>query len=55
MKQILQFVNTCIFLINQFKINKNSTLRELYYISESWLFSKFETQAESKYLIGNLD
>jgi DNA topoisomerase-6 subunit B len=55
MRQILQFAHSILFLISQFSTNKNSTLRELYYISESWNYSKFETQAESNYLIENLE
>ena len=54
MKQMLQFANAVLFLIDQFKTKKNSTSRELCHVSEGWEFSKFENQADSNCPIENL-
>ena len=54
MKQMLQFANAALFLIDQFKTQKNSTSRELCHVSEGWEFSKFENQADSNCPIENL-
>ncbi len=43
------------FLKEQLNVNKSSTLRELYYISENWGIAKFEEQAESDRLIEDLE
>lgn len=43
------------FLKEQLLINKSSTLRELYYITESWGYAKFDEQDESDRLIEDLE
>ncbi|RUM33765.1 MAG: DNA topoisomerase VI [Archaeoglobus sp.] len=43
------------FLKEQLNVNKSSTLRELYYISENWGFAKFNEQSESDRLIEDLE
>ena len=43
------------FIKEQLKLNKSSTLRELYYISENWGLAKFDEQADSDRLIEDLE
>ena len=43
------------FLKDQLRINKSSTLRELYYISENWGLAKFDEQSDSDRLIEDLE
>ncbi len=43
------------FIKDQLKLNKSSTLRELYYISENWGIAKFDEQADSDRLIEDLE
>ncbi len=43
------------FLKEQLSVNKSSTLRELYYISENWGIAKFDEQSESDRLIEDLE
>ncbi|MEM0350164.1 MAG: DNA topoisomerase IV subunit A [Archaeoglobaceae archaeon] len=53
--KILKIAYLIGFLKEQLLANKSSTLRELYYISESWGFAKFEDQDESDRLIEDLE
>lgn len=43
------------FLKDQLKVNRSSTLRELYYISENWDLAKFDEQSDSDRLIEDLE
>lgn len=43
------------FIKNMIKINKSSTLREMYYISEGWDLAKFNSQQESDSLAEDLE
>lgn len=43
------------FIKEMIKINKSSTLREMYYISEGWDLAKFHTQQESNLLAEDLE
>ncbi len=43
------------FIKEQLRINKSSTLRELYYISENWGMAKFSEQSDSDRLIEDLE
>ncbi|GAA5262950.1 DNA topoisomerase VI subunit A [Methanocalculus sp. MC3] len=43
------------FLKGQLTENRSSTLREMYYISESWKKAKFTAQDESNYLVEDLE
>ncbi|WP_048092614.1 DNA topoisomerase IV subunit A [Geoglobus acetivorans] len=43
------------FIKDQLRINKSSTLRELYYISENWGLAKFDDQSDSDRLIEDLE
>ena len=43
------------FIKEMIKINKSSTLREMYYISEGWDMAKFHTQQESNMLAEDLE
>lgn len=43
------------FIKEMIKINKSSTLRELYYISEGWELAKFHSQQESNLLSEDLE
>ena len=53
--RILKMLYVIDFLKEQIAINKSSTLRELYYISEGWGPAKFQEQAESDKLIEDLE
>lgn len=53
--QILKMAYVIGFLKEQLNLNKSSTLRELYYISEGWGMAKFDEQAESDRLIEDLE
>lgn len=53
--QILKMAYVIGFLKEQLNLNKSSTLRELYYISEGWGDAKFEEQPESDRLIEDLE
>ena len=53
--QLLKITYTVEFLIDILEKGYTSTLRELYYCSESWDLAKFKTQQESNYLIENLE
>ncbi len=53
--RILKMLYVIGFLKEQLNLNKSSTLRELYYISESWGLAKFEEQAESDRLVEDLE
>ncbi len=52
---ILRMLYVIGFLKEQLNLNKSSTLRELYYISEGWGIAKFDNQAESDRLIEDLE
>lgn len=56
-KKMLKLAYTIEFLTNQLEQNKSSTLRELYYISESWdsEYSQFNDQSDSNSLIEELE
>lgn len=56
-EKILKSVYTLEFLVNQIKESRSSTLRELYYLSESWDNdkAKFGGQDESNNLIEDLE
>ena len=43
------------FIKDMIKVNKSSTLRELYYISEGWDLAKFHSQQESNLLAEDLE
>jgi DNA topoisomerase-6 subunit A len=43
------------FIKEMIKINKSSTLREMYYISEGWELAKFHSQQESNLLAEDLE
>jgi len=43
------------FIKDMIKINKSSTLREMYYISEGWEMAKFHSQQESNLLAEDLE
>src|SRR4030042_1840896 len=43
------------FIKEMIKVNKSSTLREMYYISEGWDLAKFHTQDESNLLAEDLE
>ena len=43
------------FIKEMIKINKSSTLREMYYISEGWDMAKFHSQNESNLLAEDLE
>jgi DNA topoisomerase-6 subunit A len=43
------------FIKEMIKINKSSTLREMYYISEGWNLAKFHSQQESNLLAEDLE
>ena len=43
------------FIKDMIKINKSSTLREMYYISEGWDLAKFHSQQESNLLAEDLE
>ena len=43
------------FIKEMIKVNKSSTLRELYYISEGWDLAKFHSQQESNLLAEDLE
>lgn len=53
--QLLRMVHVIGFLKEQLNLNKSSTLRELYYISENWGLAKFEEQQDSDRLIEDLE
>uniref|UniRef100_A0A7J2TL97 Type 2 DNA topoisomerase 6 subunit A n=1 Tax=Archaeoglobus fulgidus TaxID=2234 RepID=A0A7J2TL97_ARCFL len=53
--KILKMAYVIGFLKEQMKVNKSSTLRELYYISEGWSYAKFDEQDESDRLIEDLE
>ncbi len=53
--QLLRMVHVIGFLKEQLNLNKSSTLRELYYISENWGLAKFEDQQDSDRLIEDLE
>ena len=56
-RKLLKSVYTIEFLANQLDEDRSSTLRELYYLSESWDFdeAKFNDQDESNQLIEDLE
>ncbi len=56
-RKLLKSVYTIDFLAQQLAENRSSTLRELYYLSESWDFdeAKFNDQDESNQLIEDLE
>jgi DNA topoisomerase-6 subunit A len=54
--QLLRTVSVSDFVVQEhLKNNRNSTLRELYYISEGWGAAKFHAQTESDRLIEDLE
>ncbi len=53
--QLLRMAHVIGFLKEQLNLNKSSTLRELYYISENWGLAKFEEQQDSDRLIEDLE
>ncbi|AAB90299.1 MULTISPECIES: DNA topoisomerase IV subunit A [Archaeoglobus] len=53
--RILKMTYVIGFLKEQLNLNKSSTLRELYYISEGWGAAKFEEQPESDRLVEDLE
>ncbi|RLI74847.1 DNA topoisomerase VI [Archaeoglobales archaeon] len=53
--QLLKMVYVIGFLKEQLNLNKSSTLRELYYISENWGLAKFDEQHESDRLIEDVE
>ncbi len=55
--KLLKMAYTLEFLINQIKTDRSSTLRELYYLSESWEFNdaQFNGQDESNNIIEDLE
>lgn len=53
--QLLRMTYVIGFLKEQLNLNKSSTLRELYYISENWGLAKFEEQQDSDRLIEDLE
>ncbi len=53
--KILKMAYVIGFLKEQLKVNKSSTLRELYYITEGWGYAKFDDQDESDRLIEDLE
>ncbi|MCS7118670.1 MAG: DNA topoisomerase IV subunit A [Archaeoglobaceae archaeon] len=53
--KILKMAYVIGFLKEQLRVNKSSTLRELYYITEGWGYAKFEEQDESDRLIEDLE
>lgn len=52
---LLKMAYVISFLKTQIHENRSSTLRELYYISESWKRAKFSAQDESNFLIEDLE
>jgi len=52
---LLKMAYVISFLKTQINQNRSSTLRELYYISESWKRAKFSAQDESNFLIEDLE
>ncbi|MBI4362725.1 MAG: DNA topoisomerase IV subunit A [Euryarchaeota archaeon] len=53
--QLLKTTSVVEFLKHQLEVDKSSTLRELYYISENWEDAKFPDQNESDRLIEDLE
>jgi DNA topoisomerase-6 subunit A len=53
--QLIKIVYSLEFLLDILQKGYTSTLREMYYCSESWGLAKFKTQQESNYLIENLE
>ncbi|MEM1578088.1 MAG: DNA topoisomerase IV subunit A [Archaeoglobaceae archaeon] len=53
--KILKMAYVIGFLKEQLAVNKSSTLRELYYITEGWGHAKFEEQDESDRLIEDIE
>lgn len=53
--KILKIAYVIGFLKEQLAVNKSSTLRELYYITEGWGHAKFEEQDESDRLIEDIE
>lgn len=53
--KILKMAYVIGFLKEQLAVNKSSTLRELYYITEGWGYAKFDEQDESDRLIEDLE
>ncbi len=53
--KILKMAYVIGFLKEQLLVNKSSTLRELYYITEGWGYAKFEEQDESDRLVEDLE
>ena len=53
--QLLKITYTIEFLLDILDKGYTSTLREMYYCSESWGLAKFKSQQESNYLIENLE
>ena len=56
-RKLLKSIYTIEFLVNQLDEHRSSTLRELYYISESWDYkeAKFAEQGESDQLVEDLE
>lgn len=56
-RKLLKMVYAVEFLLNQLEEDRSSTLRELYYLSESWDFdeAQFNSQDESNQLIEDLE
>jgi len=52
---LLRTMFTIDFVKEMIKVNKSSTLREMYYISEGWGMAKFHAQNESDKLIEDLE
>ena len=54
-KQLLRALHVVEFIEEMINTNKSSTLREMYYISESWGLGKFSSQNESNNLAEDLE
>ncbi len=54
-RKLLRMAYTLEFMRNQIEENRSSTLRELYYLSESWGDAQFTGQGESDRLIEDLE
>ena len=54
-KQLLRALYVVEFIEEMINTNKSSTLREMYYISESWGLGKFSSQNESNNLAEDLE
>lgn len=53
--QVLRTLYTADFIQEMIRVNKSSTLREMYYISEGWDLAKFHAQDESDHLVEDLE